>query len=147
MRSVIFSVIALGMLSACAAPADVAYCEKMGTPQGHAEHFNCMDYFHKQTAWFNADLSACNNEADMTYPQSLYDYGGRQHARVYGGYGMGGYGPHGGFGGSRHVYVEMEPDYQKNAQVDALRQRIIQPCMQSRGWNSSYDWEAGRAGR
>ena len=147
MKPLVITISAAMVLSACAVQRDLAYCNKMGTPQGHAEFEKCIAYFHKQENWFSADLAICEEQADITYPRSLYDYGGRRHGRVYGGFGIGGghrYG--GGFGGvgSRHVYVEMEPDYAKNAQVDALRQRIILPCMQQKGWNSARDWELGR---
>lgn len=129
----------LSLLIACGPPADVKYCQGYGEVEGTPEFAKCIDYFHTQNNWFNNDRAVCNEIADLTYPQSLYDHGGREHARVYGGYGH----HHDGFG-SRHVYIEREPDYQRNAMLDDLRHMIVQPCMTDKGWKSARSWELGR---
>jgi hypothetical protein len=122
-------------LAACT-PADEQYCNGYGV-QGGTEFGKCLDYYHQQDAAFKADLAICNLEADGTYPPSLYDYG--HDVPVIGGF----VGPHGTWyqgGGIEHI----PPDYMHNAQVDALRMRIIAPCMQAYGWNSGSSWQAGR---
>ncbi|MES2984790.1 MAG: hypothetical protein V4735_06365 [Pseudomonadota bacterium] len=123
------------MLVVGCTPADELYCQSFGVG-GTVEYGKCIAYYHQQQDAFRADRAACEDQADMTYPTTLYDNG--HYAHVYGGYG-GGFGP---YSGSRTIRVE--PDYQHNAQVDRLRMRIIEPCMQSRGWNSGRDWQAGR---
>lgn len=138
-------------LAACSGPADIAYCEKLGVTPNHSEYQNCIGYFNRQQNWFGGDRAFCSAEADKTYPPTLYDRG--SYGVMRGGFGSGfgggyyghGYGMgmgHGGFYGSR--MVDIQPDYAHNAQVDALRMRIIEPCMQARGWRSGETWEAGR---
>ncbi|MFM9890419.1 MAG: hypothetical protein ACKVOE_07275 [Rickettsiales bacterium] len=119
-------------LSACT-PADEQYCQRFGVG-GTSEFGKCLDYFHTQEAAFGADYQQCAFEADYTYPPTLYDNGRTVHFS--GGFYGGRY-----FGGGTEF---IEPDYYHNSQVDALRQRIIEPCMQSLGWNSSITWQAGR---
>ena len=129
----ILTAIGLLMLASCT-PGDIQYCDKYGV-QGTPEFGKCIDYYHQQEAWFKSDRAVCELEADGTYPPSLYDYG--HDVPVFGGYG-----PHGEWygGGVEHI----PPDYMHNAQVDGLRMRIIEPCMQEHGWNSGSDWQAGR---
>lgn len=122
------------MLASCAAPADEQYCGSFGFPKRHPEYVKCMGYFHEQQVLFDADRRVCEFEADGTYPPTLYDYGHWEHIH-------GGYGPHGWYGGQT---VRVSPDYARNAQVDSLRMRIIQPCMQQHGWVSGSSWQAGR---
>jgi hypothetical protein len=129
-----FLIVSLLILAACETPEDVAYCQRLGVNPQHAEYGRCMDYFHAQDAAFRADLVSCDAEADVTYPPTLYDTG--RTAWADGGFWAGRYQP------SQTIFIE--PDYQHNAQVDALRQRIITPCMQSKGWKSGDSWEAGR---
>lgn len=124
--------IVLTALSACT-PADVEYCSKFGVA-GTPEYGKCISYFHQQENLFNADLDGCNIAADAVYPPYLYDYGHTEHIH-------GGYGPYGYYGGTT---INVEPDYQHNAQVTALRHRIIDPCMMEKGWNSGTTWQAGR---
>lgn len=119
-------------LAACT-PADEQYCQRFGVG-GTTEFAKCLDYFHAQEAAFGADYQQCALEADYTYPRTLYDNGRTVHFT--GGFYGGRY-----FGGGTEF---IQPDYYHNAQVDALRQRIIEPCMQSRGWNSGLTWQAGR---
>jgi hypothetical protein len=122
-----------GLLSACTS-REVQYCSGFGV-EGTSEYGNCLDYYHRQEAAFGADRAVCDAEADKTYPASLYDYGG--YTRTHGGIGYGGrwYGGH-------SIYIE--PDYRRNRELDRLRMRIIEPCMQARGWNSGKTWQAGR---
>ena len=51
-------------------------------------------------------------------------------------------GHHGGFYGGQSMRIE--PDYRRNNELDRLRMRIIEPCMQARGWVSGSNWQAGR---
>ena len=127
-------VAAFGLLAlASCTPGDVQYCNGFGV-QGTPEFGKCVDYYHQQEGAFKADRDQCSLDADGVYPPSLYDYGHDEHI-------VGGYGPYGWHGGTT---VRVPPDYRHNAQVDALRMRIIEPCMQARGWNSGSSWQAGR---
>ncbi len=135
-KILVLSLIALG-LAACT-PADQQYCNSFGVA-GTAEYGQCLSYFHKQEAIFGADRAFCDSEADTTYPRSLYDTGHYQPVFVHGGFGP--YGRYYG-GGVSHVFVE--PDHYRNAQVTALRDRIVEPCMRAKGWNSGDTWQAGR---
>lgn len=129
-----FYFLTLFILGGCQAPADVAYCERLGITPNHSEYANCMQYFHRQNNAFQSDYAVCSAEADKTYPQSLYDEGETVWSD-------------GGYWGDNYVpgeLITIEPDAQHNAEVDNLRQRIIRPCMQSRGWKSGTSWEAGR---
>jgi hypothetical protein len=130
------SLIALVTLVGCT-PADIKYCRDFGV-EGTVEYGKCVDYYQAQTAAFSADRAVCSNEADATYPPSLYDFG--HYATSVGGFGA--FGSRGGFYGGPSIRIE--PDYRHNAQVDALRMRIIEPCMQAKGWNSGRSWQAGR---
>jgi hypothetical protein len=121
------------LVSACT-PADVAYCRDMGV-EGTAEYAPCLAYSHKQEAWFEGDRGICDLRADATYPQSLDDRGSYTYV-------------HGGFDylgrshGMKQVYVG--PDATRNAELHRLREGIIAPCMQEKGWVSSTRWQAGR---
>lgn len=126
--------IALFALAACGSPPDIEYCQQLGVPPGHAEYNTCLNYYHTQNNAFQADLQGCSFEADATYPPTLYDEG--RTAWTHGGYSAGRY-----YGGET---IFIEPDYARNAQVDALRQRIITPCMQAKGWKSGTSWQLGR---
>jgi hypothetical protein len=122
------------ILSGCQSPEDVAYCKRLGITPNHSEYANCMQYFHTQNNAFQADYAVCSAEADKTYPRSLYDEGDTVWS-------------HGGYWGDNYSpgeLITIEPDAEHNAEVDNLRQRIIRPCMQSRGWKSGTNWEAGR---
>lgn len=122
-----------GLLAACT-PADVQYCRDYGV-EGTSEYGKCLDHFHAQQAAFEADREGCDLEADMTYPPSLYDYGG--YARTHGGIGYDGH----WYGGQT---IHIDPDWRKNREIDRLRMRIIEPCMQAKGWVSGRSWQAGR---
>lgn len=126
------------LLAACGTPNDAEYCQKMGVANT-PEYGACMNYYHDQQAMFDADRAVCSAQADRTYPPSLYDYGG--YARTYGGFGHG-FGNHGHFYGGQTVRID--PDWHHNRELDALRERIITPCMQRMGWNSGQTWQAGR---
>ena len=130
MIGVTFSIV---VLTSCT-PGDVQYCRGFGV-EGTPEYGKCISYYHQQETAFRADWDVCSLSADGTYPPSLYDFG--HDVPV-----AGGFGPYGTYygGGIEHI----PPDYQHNAQVDALRMRIIEPCMQARGWNSGSSWQAGR---
>lgn len=120
-------------LAACT-PADQEYCSGFGVLPGDREYPPCVTYFHQQQASFGADYNVCALEADRTYPPTLYDtwrtgYVHRFDPRY----------------GYAHVdTVDIPPDMAHNAQVDALRGQIIQPCMHQKGWNSAETWQAGR---
>ena len=133
--------LALGLLviglSACT-PADEQYCTNLGVA-GTSEYGNCLAYYHQQEQAFWADRAFCDSDADTTYPRSLYDTGHYQPVFVHGGFG-----PYGNYYGGGVSQVFVEPNYAQNAQLDALRMRIIEPCMQSRGWRSGETWQAGR---
>lgn len=125
--------------ASCAPPRDVSYCKQYGERVGTVEFSKCLDYFHKQDEVFRRDLAICNEEADVTYPPSLYDYDSPIH------YGVGvGHGHHGKWRHSEGIYYEMSRDDQRNAMIDELRHRIILPCMQKHGWESARSWELGR---
>lgn len=132
MRALFMLVVVAGAVSACT-PPDVAYCRDRGVSPMDLDA--CVADYRQQEAAFNADLAVCSVEADVTYPPTLYSGWGQ--ARVHGGIG------HGGYWHSAET-VSIPPDYNKNAQLDALRLRIIEPCMQKRGWNSGTSWQDGR---
>lgn len=125
------------LLAACA-PAEQTYCDSYGVAPGHPEYEKCVSHYFQQDAAFRTDRQFCEIQADQTYPRSLYDTG--HYERVHTGFGYG----HGGYGGGFGSTVFVEPDYYHNRGVDDLRMRIIQPCMQSRGWVSGETWQAGR---
>ncbi len=131
------------LLAACGPPPDEFYCQNAGEKPGTKEYGDCLRYYREQDAIFQNDLAVCSQQADLTYPQTLYDTGGSRRATVFGGYGHGFDGEY-GFGDSRRIWIDEEPDEQHNAQVDALRQRIILPCMNAAGWRGSDSWERGR---
>jgi len=136
-QSKLFSVgFLLLALSACTAQ-DVLYCRNQGV-EGTSEHSKCMHYYQQQEALFSADRSVCSVDANEVYPAHLYDYGG--YARTTLGTGWGGH--HGGFYGGQSIRIE--PDYRRNNELDRLRMRKIEPCMQQRGWVSGSNWQAGR---
>ncbi len=127
-------------LSACASD-DVLYCRNLGV-EGTSEYANCISYYQQQEAAFAADRRACAVDADEVYPPHLYDYGGYAHTTIGSGWGGPFGGPRGGFYGGQSIRIE--PDYRHNAELDRLRMRIIEPCMQQRGWVSGATWQAGR---
>lgn len=137
----------MGIALAACTPADEQYCRSFGV-DGTTEHRKCLDYYHREQAAFDADRRVCDAEADLTYPPSLYDRGHTEHV-LGGGFGSGfgrhGYGRHGGWGGQYYgaQTVFVGPDLAQNAEVDRLRLRIVEPCMQARGWNSGTSWQAG----
>lgn len=127
--------ISLMLLASCATvPDEQDYCRSFGVEQGNPEFVSCTQYYFQQQALFQGDRAACAIEADQTYPRSLYSRPTSYPVRVYN--------PYGGF--PRTEMVHVGADYQQIAQVDALRMRIIGPCMQARGWNSPLSWQAGR---
>lgn len=132
MRHVIGLGAVLLLLAGCT-PGDERYCKAYGV-EGTAEYGNCLNYYHQQEAIFGADRAVCEQQADYTYPPTLYDNGQTTSIARYN--------SHGKYVGNQIVSVS--PDYQHNAQVDMLRGRIIEPCMQAKGWNSGNSWQAGR---
>lgn len=120
----------LSLLAACT-PPELEYCRSMGAPP--SEMAACTQYFFQQEAAFSSDRFICDSEADRTYPRSLYSDWGT--ALVHN---------HRDDGFTSVEQVSIPPDHQKNAQLDGLRMQIIEPCMQSRGWNSGLTWQAGR---
>lgn len=126
--------VTLLMLAGCGVPDNEEYCRSFGV-EGTPEFTKCLSYYSQQTAIFGADQSVCEMKADETYPPTLYDHGGYAHT-------MGGFGPHGEYYAGQTITID--PDWRKNQEVDRLRTRIVAPCMQSKGWNSSNDWKAGR---
>lgn len=131
MRSV-FAIAALGLLAAACTPPEVDYCQAAGAPP--SDMAACTQYYFQQEAAFRSDLAVCSVDADRTYPPSLYSGWGT--ALVHRHYGYGGF--------SSVEQVSVPPDQYRNAQLDGLRMQIIEPCMQSRGWNSGSTWQAGR---
>lgn len=128
------AIVLLLVVAGCAsAPTEVDYCRSLGVEQGHPEYANCTAYYFDQDAAFKADRTICSQEADMTYPPTLYSRPMSYPVRVFSPYGF-----------SRTEMVHVGADYQQIAQVDALRMRIIGPCMEARGWNSPGSWQAGR---
>lgn len=121
------------LATSCTAPEN-QYCDSFGLRQGDAEYQKCLGYYFEQQNAFNADRMVCDAQADVTYPPSLYSRPQSFPVRTYG--------YRDGFAHTEMVHVGT--DYQQNAQIDALRMRIIEPCMQSRGWNSGATWTAGR---
>ena len=136
MRYFIFAFIPF-MLASCTVPEDIAYCERLNVDPEHPEYEKCLAYFAKQHGVYQRDLDSCNMKADETYPPTLYDRGRPVYS---GGFGFGGYGRYhtGGVGW-------VGPDGRHNKHVDALRNRIIEPCMREKGWRDPHDWEAGRS--
>lgn len=130
--------IPLLLLAMGCTPPEQTYCDGFGLGMNDPEYQKCMNYYFQQEAAFRSDRQFCEFEADKTYPPTLYDNG--RWERVYGGLGYGHHGYGGGFGTS----VFVEPDYYHNREVDGLRMRIIQPCMEAKGWNSGATWQAGR---
>ena len=127
------------LLAACGAPNEVDYCKNQGVAPGSAEYGQCVQFYFREEASFRSDRVVCDAEADRTYPQSLYSRPSFYHVpHMY--VGMGSRGSYGG------GWVDVPTDYQQNTELDALRMRIIQPCMQKRGWNSGSTWQAGRHG-
>ncbi len=123
------------LLSACT-PAEQQYCARVGTPLGHPEYNNCVNYYYNMNNWFERDRAPCLAEAKKTYPDFLYDRGGWVDV------GCNGWHRHGGCGiGMTRVY----PDGWKNKQIDTLRLTLMDPCMQKKGWNSASSWELGRS--
>lgn len=149
-RPFAFAMLASAALGACT-PENIAYCRGFPGIEGTGEFDRCLDYYARETAAFQADYAVCSAQADQTYPQGLYDRGRLEPSgfATYGGVGgfsgIGGYGRWGGWGGPQ--WVPVPPDAAHNALVDELRQKIITPCMQSRGWNSGSDWQAGHRPR
>jgi hypothetical protein len=126
-------IVGLLLLAGCTS-SQVEYCRGFGV-EGTTEYGNCLSYYDQQSTLFSADRRVCELEADLTYPPSLYDYGGYGHS--VGGFSYGGrY-----YGGSA---IRIEPDFRRNAEIDRLRMRIIEPCMQAQGWKSGKSWQAGR---
>ena len=126
------AILALLALAACT-PPDEQYCQQYGV--SGAELNKCISYYNQQENIFAADREACDMQADLTYPRTLYDYGHTEHV-------MGGFGYDGRYYGGHTIQIE--PDYRHNAQVDSLRSRIVGPCMDAKGWNSADSWQAGR---
>jgi hypothetical protein len=124
----------LFLLAGCT-PEDEAYCRSYGV-EDTPEYSKCMNYYHAQQAAFEADRAVCDTKADLTYPQSLYDHGHLEPV-MGGAFIAGHYTP-------MTQYVSVGPDFQKNAQLDDLRMRIIAPCMAAYGWNSPETWQAGK---
>lgn len=138
---------ALLVVAGCASqPTESDYCRSLGVDSGHPEYANCTGYYFQQEAAFAADRAVCDQQAEATYPKSLYSRPTSFPVRSYGprfGFGAGPFGySHGGF--SRTEMVHVGADYQQIAEVDRLRMSIIQPCMQKRGWQSGATWQAGR---
>lgn len=125
------------LLSSCA-PAERQYCARIGTPMGHPEYNNCVNYFYRMSNWFARDREPCLAQAKETYPDYLYDRGQWGEIDYYGG--------NRGYGGiyGRSNTIRIPPDAWKNHQLDQLRLKLITPCMQARGWNSGESWELGR---
>lgn len=124
------------LVASCTSPADIAYCERLGVNPEHPEYTNCLNYYEAQHGAYSGDYAECSIEADKTYPKTLYDRG---HTVYTGGFGFGGYGRY-NVGGTGWI----PPDAGHNAHVDALRNRIIEPCMREKGWRDPQNWEAGR---
>ncbi len=129
----LLSIFGLALAVASCTPPEVDYCRATGASPAQLDQ--CTQHYYQEEAAFKSDLRFCSAQADQTYPQSLYSGWGT--ARVHGGIGLGGQWR------SAQSYTT-PPDYQKNDQLDALRSRIIDPCMQDRGWNSGRSWEDGR---
>lgn len=113
-------------------PAEHGYCEGFGLKQGEAEYSKCLSYYYQQQALFDADRAQCAAQADVTYPRSLYSQPQSFPMRTWGPF------------GPRTEMVHQGADYRQHAELDALRMRIIQPCMDQRGWLSPSSWQAGR---
>ncbi len=127
------SLMVMALVTACT-PADEQYCRSFGVLPNNGEYPKCLSYFHQQESAFAADAGFCSARADQIYPPTLYDYGHTGYVHTYD--------PYRGF--SHIEPVDIAPDYQHNAEVDALRGRIIVPCMDEHGWNSPTNWQAGR---
>ncbi len=134
MKRLLLPLLLLSLTSCVGAPDEMDYCRSMGVEQGNPEFVSCTQYYFQQEAAFGGDRAVCDLDADLTYPRSLYSRPTSYPVRVYN--------PYGGFAHTEMVHVGA--DYQQIAQVDALRMRIIGPCMQARGWNSPLTWQAGR---
>ena len=130
----LISLALLALLCACAPPRNVQYCQSFGLQAGTPSWNQCMGDYQRQQMRFDADRASCSYPAFATYPPSLDDRG--HYARTYGGIDR--------YGWPRHERIFIPPDYHHNAQLDALRERLIAPCMHAKGWNDSRVWEAGR---
>ncbi|PZP83976.1 MAG: hypothetical protein DI582_09915 [Azospirillum brasilense] len=133
----VLSLALLTVLAGCAGGPqnpEIGYCASYGLKPGDAEYQNCHAFYYEQEAAFGRDRAICEAEADGLYPRNLYSRPSSYPVRRYG--------MRGGF--PRTEMVHVGADYQHNAQLDNLRMRIIEPCMQVRGWNSGSVWTAGR---
>lgn len=130
------TIILLLALSACAASGDDVYCKQFRLAEGSAEYGNCKAYYAKMDNWFLQDKQACTQKAAQTIPDYLYDHPRYGEARSIDRFGM-----------MRSTSIVIEPDYRRNASLDAEREKVIAPCMASKGWKSNVSWQAGRAGQ
>ena len=119
-------------LSACT-PAPVQYCQRQGLAPQTPAWGECMAWVQQTEPVFKRDRAECTAESSITYPDTLYDRGHYEYVHRVDRYGF----PHRG-----RVFVG--PEFGRNYEVDRLRARIINPCMQARGWNDPTTWEAGR---
>lgn len=123
-------------LSACATSGDDAYCKQFRIAEGSKEYGNCKAYYAKMDGWFSLDRNSCEQKAAQSIPDYLYDhprYGEAQSIDR--------------FGTIRSTSIIIEPDYRRNASLNAEREKIIAPCMSAKGWKSSVSWQAGRSGQ
>lgn len=126
-------------LVACSPPVEKQYCDRFGVTPGTAQYQQCVQHFFTQDALFRADKESCDALADETYPRSLYDQG-RFEPVFNAGFSNPLWG--GRMGTGQMVYVD--PDYRRNAELDALRMRIVAPCMDAKGWADPLRWQAGK---
>ncbi len=123
-------------LSACAYSGDDSYCKQFRLAEGSTEYANCKAYYGKMDNWFMLDRSGCTQKAAQSIPDYLYDHARYGEAQTIDRFGM-----------IRSTNIVIEPDYRRNQSLDMEREKIIAPCMASKGWKSSTSWQAGRVGQ
>lgn len=123
-------------LSACATSGDDAYCKQFRLAESGAEYANCKAYYARMDNWFSLDRNGCTQKAAQSIPDYLYDHPRYGEAQSIDRFGM-----------IRSTSIIIEPDYRRNASLDAEREKLIAPCMASKGWKSNVTWQAGRVGQ
>lgn len=129
-KLLIFAII---LLAAGCTPADDLYCKRFNLPPAGVEYANCKAYYARMDQWFSGDLTTCHSQAQLAYPEYLYDHARYGQIQTFDRYGY-----------VRNSNIVIEPDYYRNQSLDMQRRQIVAPCMAKAGWNSPDTWQAGR---
>jgi len=115
-------------------PGDLAYCQKLGIPENHAEYPHCIAYYARMEKAFHTDYAACNDKAAVLVPDYLYDRPHFGETQFFDRFGM-----------MHTATITVEPDYYRNRSLDEERMKTIRPCMQQKGWKGADSWQQGRS--